>query len=83
MGRLIDSDDVKELINSLESLPFEEDIDYLVDSIPTAYDVEKVIAEIERSKRRIVDELENLLHLGRYRAYNDAIYIMRNGKREQ
>ena len=46
MGRLIDSDDVKELINSLESLPFEEDIDYLVDSIPTAYDVEKVIAEI-------------------------------------
>ena len=81
MGRLVDSDDVKELINSLESLPFEEDIDYLVDSIPTAYDVERVVSEIERNKRKIDDELENLLHLGRYRAYNDAIYILRNGRR--
>ena len=81
MGRLVDSDDVKELINSLESLPFEEDVDYLVDSIPTAYDVERVVAEIERNKRKIDDELENLLHLGRYRAYNDAIYILRNGRR--
>ena len=81
MGRLVDSDDVKELISSLDSLPFEEDIDYLVDSIPTAYDVERVVAEIERSKRRIDDELDNLLHLGRYRAYNDAIYILRNGRR--
>lgn len=44
--RLIDVDDVKDLINGLDSLPWEEEVDDLLKSIPTAYDVEKVVAEI-------------------------------------
>ena len=48
MGRLIDIDDVKDLINGLDSLPWEEEVDDLFKSIPTAYDVEKVVAELEK-----------------------------------
>lgn len=81
MGRLLDSDDVKELIIGLKSLPFEEDVDGLVDSIPTAYDEEEVVEELERNKNRIADTLQNLLNLGRYRAYNDAIFKIRNSRK--
>ena len=44
--RLIDANKVKELINGLDSLPWEEELDDLVDSIPTAYDVEKVVEDV-------------------------------------
>ena len=46
MSRLIYAEDVKALINGLDSLPFEEEVDDLVDRIPTAYDVDKVISKI-------------------------------------
>lgn len=45
--RLIDAEDVKALINGLDSLPFEEEVDDLVDRIPTAYDVDKVVSKME------------------------------------
>lgn len=46
MGRLVDIEDVKEFINGLDSLPWEEELDDLVNTIPTAYDAEKVEIEI-------------------------------------
>lgn len=50
MGRLIDADDVKDLINGLDSLPYEDQVDEMVDAIPTAYDLGKVVAELEDAK---------------------------------
>lgn len=47
MGRLVDIEDVGLLIGGLDSLPWEEEIDDLLKTIPTAYDVEKVVAELE------------------------------------
>ena len=48
--RLINSEDVKALINGLDSLPFEEEVDELIDIIPTAFDVEKVVEQLEEEK---------------------------------
>lgn len=45
--RLIDADEVKDLINSWDSLPFEEEVDELVDRIPTAFDLDKVVSKME------------------------------------
>ena len=42
--RLIDAKDVKELINGLSELPWEEEVDYLVDELPTVDAVEEDIA---------------------------------------
>lgn len=44
--RLINSEDVKALINSWDSLPFEEEVDELIDRIPTAYKVDDVTKKI-------------------------------------
>lgn len=41
--RLVFAHDVKELLNGLESLPWEEEVDYLVDALPTPADVEVVV----------------------------------------
>ena len=46
--RLIDADDVKELLLGLDSLPWEEEVDDLVGAIPTAYDVEKAVEEVKK-----------------------------------
>ena len=43
--RLIDANDVKELINGLSELPWEEEVDYLVDGLPTVDAVEVVHGE--------------------------------------
>ena len=51
--RLISDEDVKALINGLDSLPWEEEVDDLVDSIPTAYDVEKVVERLEALKNNV------------------------------
>lgn len=47
MARLIYADDVKELLMGLDSLPWEEEVDDLIGDIPTAYDVDAVIKELE------------------------------------
>lgn len=41
--RLVFAHDVKELLNGLESLPWEEEVDFLVDALPTPADVEVVV----------------------------------------
>ena len=45
--RLINADDVKELLNGLDSLPWEEQVDELVEAIPTAFDLEKTTEQLE------------------------------------
>ena len=40
--RLLDAKDVKELITGLSELPWEEEVDFLVDSLPTVDAVEVV-----------------------------------------
>lgn len=47
MGRLVDIEDVKDFINGLDSLPWEEEVDDLVKTIPTAYVIDNVIREID------------------------------------
>lgn len=49
MGRLVDIEDVKDFINGLDSLPWEEEVDDLVKTIPTAFDVEKVVAMMDEA----------------------------------
>lgn len=76
MSRLVDIEDVKALINGLDSLPWEEEIDDLVNSIPTAYDVEKVVDELESEK---------IIHYGLHTEetdimkIDDAIAIVKKG----
>ena len=55
--RLINSEDVKALINGLDSLPFEEEVDELIDIIPTAFDVDKVVEQLEKQVYEIDDSL--------------------------
>lgn len=50
MGRLIYADEVKELLLGLDSLPWEDQVDEIVDAIPTAYDVEEKIRTLEAVK---------------------------------
>ena len=59
MGRLVDIEDVKDFINGLDSLPWEEEVDDLVKTIPTAYDISKVVAELEelKSKYKVLHEV--------------------------
>lgn len=52
MSRLIDENEVKELLLGLDSLPWEEQVDEIVDAIPTAYSVEAVVGELEREIER-------------------------------
>lgn len=40
--RLVFAHDVKELLNGLESIPWEDEVDRLVDALPTPADVEVV-----------------------------------------
>lgn len=58
--RLIKADDVKELINGLDSLPWEEQVDEMVDAIPTAYEPDKVAEEVREVANRIHNYCEEI-----------------------
>ena len=84
MARLISDEDVKELINGLDSLPWEEEVDDLVAAISTAYDVEKVVEELEslRIDKSNYFGVLNVVAEKYDRAnemLNDAIDIVRRG----
>lgn len=92
MSRLVDIEDVKNFINGLDSLPWEEEIDELLEIIPTAYDIEKVVAELKgkkdeagiiaslRATRVGEDEYEEEpYHEGKKHAYGHAIEVVRKG----
>lgn len=73
--RLINADDVKELLNGLESLPWEEQVDELVDAITTAYDLDKVVAGLENLQDTDTREVYFTKHI----CLDDAINIVREG----
>ena len=75
MGRLIYADDVKDLINGLDSLPWEDQVDEMVDAIPTAYDVDNVVEELEEEAD--TDQYGKLIGL------DDAINIVKRGGRDE
>ncbi len=58
------------------------DLAEVIANMPCAYDVEKVVAELERNKKRFVDVLHNPVRLRQYEAFCDAIAIVRNGGKE-
>lgn len=73
MSRLVDIEDVKDLINGLDSLPWEEEVDDLVKHIPTAYDVNKVVKQLEEIKAKpielvydvpLIDSIINIVKAG-------------------
>lgn len=70
--RLINSEDVKALINGLDSLPWEEEVDELIDRIPTAYDVDKEVwIDIQGYEGLYqISNLGNVKSLARYRKNN-------------
>ena len=70
--RLIDAEEVKDLLLGLDSLPWEEEVDEIVDRMPTAYDVEAVVRELQKSTD------------GFARVYiEDAIEIVKRGGRNE
>lgn len=85
MRRLINADDVKELLLGLDSLPWEEQVDELVDRIPTAYDVEAVVRELE--KQKIDLDQPNVVAYANAKGWNQAIslcidIVKRGGRNE-
>lgn len=74
--RLVDIEDVKALINGLDSLPWEEEVDDLVKTIPTAYDLEKVLKQLKEAET-------DVSNLGHYAIHtDDAIKIALKGGAE-
>lgn len=68
--RLINSEDVKALINGWDSLPFEEEVNELIDRIPTAFDVEKIY------KKAIDDFADKIATYGTYDDYGNVIDVL-------
>ncbi len=88
--RLINAEDVKDLINGLDSLPWEEQVDELVDSIPTAYDIESVEEQLKyqilQYNRRAEEHKDYANYHEKYWAkkcsYENALNIVRDGRKE-
>ena len=79
--RLIDADVFKEIVGTETKL--RRMVCDLIDSQPTAYDVDKVLEQLEENK----DEAkfmwdEDDFYKGQAWAYQDAIDIVRNGGKE-
>ena len=81
--RLIDVDKLFETLNKLE-IPFNADINNIIFSQPTAFDVEKVVEQLEKSHFHIEstfdddgycnDDSEEVVNL------NEAIEIVKRGE---
>jgi hypothetical protein len=78
MARLIDADDVKELLLGLDSLPWEEEVDDLVDRISTAYDVDAVVKDIKNNADVSTPHHFSIEHNVAIRV-DDAIEIVKAG----
>ena len=75
--RLINSEDVKALINGWDSLPFEEEVDELIDRIPTAFDVDKVVEQLE--EKSITFETDFTVKENKWNLTKEAIEIVKAG----
>ena len=74
MGRLIDADKFKVYLQ--EYLGYGHAIPW-VDAQPTAYDVEKVVAELEDLKSKRSDD--SIYGIGVLNGYSEAIDIVKRG----
>ena len=77
MSRLIYADEVKELLLGLDSLPWEDQVDEIVDAIPTAYDVEEKIRTLEAVKAPYEEKAEHYSADGKgvWCNYNIAVCV--------
>ena len=87
MGRLIDAGLVLEnLSGRLESMKDYDAVKYVINNIPTAYDPDKVVQQLEELKslvpvNRLLDDIvnEKPKELGMLIAYRKAIEIVKGG----
>ena len=89
--RLIDADKLiaewNDMGISMNPDVFEKDVDYLINNQPTAYDVDKVVAELEKSKKSIVGKYNHATPMKEMPSYkivfnegiDKAIEIVKNG----
>jgi hypothetical protein len=77
MSKYVKVEDVVGLINGLDSLPFEEETEDVVNSLPI-YDIERVVAELEFLKHPF--ELNE--YNSKEKVVNRAIDIVRKGGTE-
>ena len=78
MGRLIDADDVKKLL--VARYENAELITKYIDKIPTAYDVNKVVEQLEEERDLSLKSTGKYYHKPLVRAhYQNAISIVKGG----
>lgn len=88
MGRLIDADDLIEHIKKYKfgAITNDSEREYtrevmlcFVNGISTAYNVEKVVEALEEQQEYYSFDLDNDLDCAKYKAYKNAIDIVKRG----
>lgn len=89
MGRLIDADELSKVITQdwfldiLLTQNGKSDIAKklvdMIDSVPLAYDVEKVVEALEEQQEYYSFDFDNDLDCAKYKAYKNAIDIVKRG----
>lgn len=79
--RLIDADSLKKFLTKLyeAGAPYDGIIE-LLDKQPTAYDVDKVVEQLEN---RVLDTTDSLTGIGAKWAYKGAINIVKVGGKDE
>ena len=82
--RLVDENDVIKMVDKYtnDDGTLEEDISCIVENIPTAYDVEKVIKSLSNraaSAKDYWDTFNDSCAFGEMNAYGQAVEIVRSG----
>ena len=84
MSKYVKAEDVIELINGLESLPWEEETEEMVNRLP-AYDLDKVVERLEKEAeecKKDWDEFGDSESFGGVNAFCRAIEIAKEGGME-
>ena len=82
MGRLIDADDLYEKLKKDSSYDldfFDSELREIIEKQPTAYDVENVVEALEEQQEYYSFDLDNDLDCAKYKAYKNAIDIVKRG----
>lgn len=78
MGRLIDAGKfLNNLSGMLKSMEDYDAVRKVINNMPTAYDVDKVVEHLEELKSQVPEELSQLM------AYDDAIEIVKAGGKDR
>lgn len=81
--KLINADDVKELLKGLDSLPWDEEVDEMVDRMSTAYDIEAVVKELEELAEDVMYPTDEDYFCGQYDGFVQAIEIVKGGVKNE